>query len=160
MNDKGTSCIVITNIGGQVESHSQPTVYQRDTKPIRQSTNIRIQRDQYRTGSLIGGAQIQIQIQKEAHRYKEISTGSLIWGAPACAAKCLPAEPSSWAAQHAIWTHIKAKTQIQVEIQIRELEVQVCTSPVFTITRVEQWGNKGCACPWNISRHKYNHKYN
>ena len=61
---------MITNIGGQVESHSQPTVYQRDTKPIRQSTNIRIQRDQYRTGSLIEGAQIQIQIQKEAHGYK------------------------------------------------------------------------------------------
>ena len=86
---------MITNIGGQVESSSQPTVYQRDTKPIRQSANTRIQRDQYRTGSLIEGAQIQIQIQKEAHRYKEISSGSLIGEAPACAAKCLPAEPSS-----------------------------------------------------------------
>ena len=73
---KGSSC-KLTNIGGQVESHSQPTLYQRYTKPIRQSTNKHIQRDQYRKGSLIEGAQIQIQIQKEAHKYNEISTGQV-----------------------------------------------------------------------------------
>ena len=77
MNNEGTSCTLITNIGRQFDSYSQPIVYQRDTKPIGQNKK---HTDTKRSvqDSLIEGAQIQIQIQKEAHRYKEISTGSLI----------------------------------------------------------------------------------